>query len=251
MKTILIVIDSLRFDEAPSIEGLVLRKCVALASNTESSLATILSGLSPEEHGITRIGQPNAPQLLERIRDRLLPSFFKRSFIASPAIIFHRFFTRSTHAKYCEEVFPEAARLQHSFDFILLHEMSVHDYRDMGLASEFYAGFEPIPREALGYRGSMGLRRPVEGEIQCLRDAGWLKAKYRGAVKRVFTQLTEFLRLLRDWRIIVTSDHGESFTFFHHDGVPDPSVYEVPLYTNFELEDKTYTHLDVYRMVRE
>jgi len=37
--------------------------------------------------------------------------------------------------------------------------------------------------------------------------------------------------------------------YWHHDSVPDPSVYEVPLMTNLRLEDRVYDHIDIYRMV--
>ncbi len=251
-KTAIIVIDALRYDVAVDFapRTLHLYKCRSLADTTEPSLTTILSGLKPEEHGIVRTGQRNARRMLRRIRDRLLPRFFRSSFIASPAILFHPYFTYGTVAKYSEEIFTEAVKYLGKVDFMLLHCMDCHDMRSTpGLALKYYKGYEPIPEHVLEWRPPSGLPRPYEDDLRYARDAGWLKAKYRASVHHVFENIDLFLPSLRGWRIILTADHGESMVYWHHDSVPDPSVYEVPLMTNLRLEDRVYDHIDIYRMV--
>jgi len=243
MKTCLIVIDSLRYDHTPRLPGFWLYKCRALANNTEPSLTTILTGLPPNEHGVRHTGDVGNEEKLRRI---LKP--IANSFIASPAIIFHPFFTYSTTAKYSEEVFIEARKYVDKVNYMLLHLMDVHDYRDVNYGVRYYKGFERIKEGVLKWRAPSGLPRTQETLIQTTKDAGLLKAKYKGAVARVFEQIEEFCSLIRDWKIIITADHGEDLTFFHHDGL---DVYDVPLLTNFKLEEKVYTHLDVSRLWRE
>ena len=240
MKTCLIIVDSLRYDHTPKIEGFYLYKCISLANNTESSITTILTGVTPDEHGIRRTGDPKNE---EKLKNVLKP--IPNSFIASPAVIFHPYFTYSTSAKYSEEVFLEA-RNYLECDFMLLHLMDVHDYRDINRGLKYYKGYESMSEEALKWVAPSGLPRTQEILIQTTKDAGLLKAKYKGAVERVFEQIAEFVRLLTGWRVIITGDHGEDLTYFHHDGL---DVYEVPLMTSFKLTDKTYTHQDVWRLL--
>lgn len=249
MKTALIIIDCLRYDEARYIPlGFCLRRCRSLANNTEASLATILTGLKPEEHGILYTGMPKADKLLRKVGNRIVTYDYEASCIISPSILFHPYFTYNSIIKYSEEAIFEVRRFIDKCDFILIHLMDIHDLRDFGYGIEFYEGFELVSDKALSYPG---LRRPYETILRASRDAGLLKAMYRGAVKRVFEQLDILIKILSGWRIIITADHGESFIYFAHDGViDDESVFIVPLMTNFPLEVRDYTHLDVYEMIR-
>lgn len=249
MKVCLIIVDCLRYDQVPMDlipEGFSVFPCRALSDTTEPSLANILSGLPPEKHGILKVGQRDAPQKLRRLE--LIPRHFKKSFIASPATIFHEFFTIASLAKYSEEAVYEAQKHAGSVGFMMLHVMDVHDLRDMGSGAKFYQGFEPVAEEALSWKPPFG-RRPFETDFRT-GDAGLLKAKYKGAVRRVFKNLNPFiLTFLTGWAVILTGDHGESFTFWHHDGVQDEEVFKVPLITNLEMESKEYNHLDIYSLV--
>jgi len=252
-KTCLTVIDSLRLDEVPQhmiLPNFKLFRCRALSDTTEPSLTTILSGLPPERHGVTKTGQIDVRQKLQGLD--LIPKHFDKSFIASPAVIFFPYFTHSTCAKYSEEVFVEALKYVRSCDFMLLHLMDCHNSRSTpGKALGFYRGFEPIPAHVLEWKPPSGLPRPYEDDLRYTKDAGWLKAKYRAAVQRVFEQMNIFLSsAIPDWRVIILADHAESFEFWCHDGVPDESVYDVPLITNFKLEDREYSHLDIFNFVR-
>lgn len=245
MGTCLIIIDSLRYDHAPP--RLRPRPCRSLADTTEPSIATILSGLPPWEHGILKTGQRGAGKLLDRIRNRLLPSLYDSSLIASPAIIFHKYFTYSYTMNRIEDEARVAKTHLGEVDFILLHDMTVHDLAvGEDEAMRYYEGYEPLPRYARTWRPPSGLKRPYQ-HIFDKGDLGLLKAYYKAAVDRVFRVVENLLRDLDGWRVIITSDHGESLIYWHHDGVPD-DVYRVPLIANFELEDREYTHLDVYRL---
>jgi len=242
----LIIVDALRYDCLPFLpKWLHVYKCRALANNTEPSITTILTGLTPEEHGVMHTGDFGNDEKLRRV---LKP--IPNSFIASPAVIFHPFFTYSTTAKYSEEVFAEAKKYMdfNQVDFMLLHLMDVHDYRDINYGMRYYEGFEEMSDEAVNWKIPSGLPRTQEMLIQTTRDAGLLKAKYKGAVVRTFEQIIEFCSSIPHYKIIITADHGEDLTYFAHDGL---DVYDVPLITNFRLEEKTYTHLDVAKLWKE
>jgi len=260
VKVCLIVVDSLRFDVAYRLANIVMDvawnfkfyECWSLANTTEPSLATLLTGLRPEEHGIVRTGMPNAEKLLDRVRGRLLTNYFKCSLIASPAVIFHKYFTYSYVAKYVEEIVLIAKNYIDKCDFMLLHIMDVHDLIDRGWGVKWYFGYEPIPKHVLEWKPPSGLPRPYETEFR-VGDAGLLKAKYYGAVERVFTTLRDLLTQLvsKDYTILLTSDHGESFNFWHHDGVYEEDVFKVPLITNVEFSKAKVNHLDIYKKIVE
>lgn len=252
MKCCLIIVDSLRYDETPRElipYNFKLYKCKSLANTTEPSLTTILSGLPPEKHRITKTGQPNASKQLRNIK--LLPNYFKKSFISSPAIIFHPYFTYSSLNKYVEEAIYEAIKYIDVINFAVLHVMDVHDLRDMGWGFQYYKGYEEIPKEVLNWNPPTLQKRPYETDFRT-GNAGLLKAKYRGAVVNVFSHLLRFIGLLESsdmWKIIITADHGESFKWWHHDGIYEQDVFEVPLIANIPLEEKEYSHLDIFKMV--
>ena len=251
LKTCLIIVDALRYDQVPHDllpPGFAVRRCKALSDTTEPSLATILSGLPPEEHGILQTGQRDACEKLKKLD--FIPKHFDKSFIASPAMILFPHFTYSTCAKYSEEVFVEARRYTESVDFMLLHLMDCHDMRPTpGRALKFYHGFEPVPEHVLKWKPRSGLSRPFEDDLRYTKDAGWLKAKYRASVAGVFESMNIFLRsVIPGWKVVITADHGESFVFWHHDGVPDDSVFQVPLITNLQLKDREYSHLDIFNL---
>ena len=239
MKVCLIVVDALNYEHTPRLPGFWLYECKALANNTEPSLATILTGLPPEKHGIVHTGDAGNDV---KLRSVLKP--IPNSFIASPAVIFHPFFTYSTTAKYVEEVILEADKYVDKVDFMLLHIMDVHDYRDVNRGLKYYEGFKLISNVALEWRQPSRLPRTQETLIQTTRDANLLIAKYKGAVERVFETLIPFVSRL-EGKVIITADHGEDLTFFAHDGL---DVYDVPLITNFKLPERVYTHLDVARL---
>jgi hypothetical protein len=146
-----------------------------------------------------------------------------------------------------EEIRRVASKYASEADFMLLHDMTVHDLAvDMREALRYYKGYEPIPEWVKSWRTPTGLKRPYQ-ELFDKGDAGLLKACYRAAVVKVFKEIIELVNHLRSWRIVITADHGESLLYWHHDSVPD-NVYEVPLITNVRLEEKEYTHLNVYKL---
>jgi len=245
---LLIVIDSLRYDIAKKFTECY--KCRCFADTTEPSLATILSGLPPWEHGIVCTGQKGAEKLVEKLKDRLIPSFYKSSLIASPAVLFHPYFTYS-YAENRMKRIAEIAVKHKKVDFMLLHPMEVHDlyYNNLDLTEvlRYYRGYKQIPSWVRSWKPRSGLKRPYQ-ELFDKGDAGLLKALYKNVAKKVLEDVKKLAEMLKGWRVIVTADHGESMLFFHHDGVPD-DVYQVPLITNFEIERKDeYNHLDVYNM---
>lgn len=243
----LIIIDSLRYDQTPSKFNPY--RCRSLADTTEPSLATILSGLPPWEHGIVKTGQKDAGKLLEKIKERLLPSLYQTSLIASPAVLFHHYFTYSYSLNRMKDIAEVA--LKHEVEFMLLHPMDVHDLAvDIRDALRYYRGYEPIPEWVKSWRPRSGLRRPYQDLFE-KGDAALLKALYKASVNKVFGEIAKLVnKHLYDWKILITADHGESMIYFHHDGVPD-DVYSVPLLTHFVLEEKEYTHLDIYKILRE
>lgn len=243
MPICLIVVDSLSYEYAPDLAGFRKSLCYSLADNTEPSLATILTGLAPSEHKITTTGAPDNRQKLERVADRMLTRFCRSSFIASPAVIFHKYFTRSAVCKYVEEL---ACSTLGGEEFILLHFMDVHDYRDVGRATKYYKGFAEIPDNVLDWVAPSGLPRVQESLIQLTRDANLLRAKYLGAVERSFEILQDIIRQLSGYEIIITADHGEDLDYFHHHG---RNTTRVPLYTRFEHEIKN--HIDLYKFMRD
>ena len=251
-KVCLIIVDSLRYD-AITLDDIPknfhFAKCRSLANTTEPSIATILTGKPPELHGIVRLGQANARELLRK--HELLPNLFETSFIASPAIIFHEFFTYASQEKYIEEQVVEARKYLDKVEFVCLHCMNCHDLKlnNPELAYEFYEGYEPIPKEIMNWKPPSGLKRPYE-DVFRQGDAGWLKALYKACVKEVFKHIREFVESLRDWLIVITGDHGESFTYWHHDGVYEREVFEVPLITNFPLAKEEYTHTEIYSLIQ-
>lgn len=226
-------------------------RCRSFADTTEPSLTTILSGLPPWEHGIVYTGQKGAEKLLEKLKHRLLPSFYESSLIASPAVLFHPYFTYSYAENRMEKIAEIALKHKDEVDFMLLHPMNVHDLHhsnsDLAEALRYYQR-EPIPSWVKSWKPRSGLKRPYQ-ELFDRGDAGLLKALYRAVAKRVLEDAKRLAKKLEreGWKVIETADHGESMIFFHHDGVPD-DVYQVPLITNFELEEKEYTHLDVYKL---
>ena len=251
-KTCLIVIDAMRYDQTPWYalpQGLHGYRCHTLADTTEPSLTTILSGLPPWEHGIEITGQKGAERLLRRVKNRLLPAQYSTSFIASPAVLLHPHFTHSITLNRMEEIRKAAVKYEDKVEFMLLHCMDVHDLAvDMKEVLRYYKGFEPIPEWVKSWSTPAGLKRPYQ-ETFDRGDAGLLKACYKAAVMRVFKEIVELVNYLKGWKIVITGDHGESFIYWHHDSVPD-DVYQVPLITNVELEEREFTHLDVYELCR-
>jgi len=233
---LLVIVDSLRYDHAPDLPGFTKRKCIASADNTEPAIATILTGRPPSVHGVTTTPTLDLADRLRRLD--VLPKRFKTSYMMSPAIGFKPLFTRFKQAKYADEVegLPP-------YDLNVVHVMDVHDYRDHGRGLKYYRGFE-------AYRGGWEPPTPRPMET-ALRVAALLRAMYRGAVERCFECLAPLIRAADKIGelVVVTADHGESLTYFHHHGAPDPSVYEVPLYANIDLEDRVYRQEEVYDIV--
>lgn len=220
------------------------RTCIANANSTEPSLTTILTGLLPLEHGITGVGQKDAPSILPGLP--LLSRRFKDSFIASPAVILHPFFSGATSAKYTEE-FTEKW-LDH--DFILMHFMDVHDYRGGDKWKDYYKGRKEIGEPDLTFdiRSHPAWYSPCHSIVKD-GDGGLAEAHYDSAAHRVDKLVGTVLAMMDpEDTIIVTGDHGESFgengVWYNHMDLYDP-VIKVPLVTNKKIPEGLRAHSEI------
>jgi len=246
---LLLIVDSLRYDAVseeitPNMAQMYKYPCIASNNNTEPSLTTILTGKPPLEHGFLGNGQKDGKDIL---REHLPQRDWK---LFSPAIVFRPYFD-FIQGKHLEEVDFDLGKKP-----TIIHTMDVHDYNcPDAIAKRFYKGFESIPdeREWMHYDLSkaMGWGHPWEG---CLRtsDAGWLKAKYKGATHLVDKWVGELLKSHKG-KIFITADHGEGWgergIVFRHQGLWDELVY-VPLMTNFQLPElKLYYHTDLLNLI--
>jgi len=213
-----------------------LKEIYTVNNNTEPCLAAIFSGVHPLDSGLIGLGQKDTGKILERT----MPKDLKNWRVISPAIAF-RSFTKFTQGKYIGDFVRDKQS-----EKVIFHCMQVHDYRDDGRWKSFYEGFEPLPEERtlLDMSKVFGFGRPWEGALGKTNDAGYLKAKYKGALNLV----DEWVGNIADKfsTIIVTADHGElwgeSGVVFRHQTLHDRMI-KVPLVSNARIEADDQTEI--------
>jgi len=205
-------------------------------NNTEPCLAAIFSGVHPLDSGLLGLGQKDTGRILEKT----MPKGFKSWRLISPAVVFRRF-TKFTQGRYIED-FARDKRDEK----IIFHCMQSHDYKDDGRWRNFYEGFEPLPKERtlVDMSKAFGFGRPWRKALGETNNAGYLKAKYKGALNLV----DEWVGKVADSfdTIIVTADHGELWgengVVFRHQTLHDRMV-KVPLISNVRIEADDQTEI--------
>jgi len=213
-----------------------LKEVYTVNNNTEPCLAAIFSGVHPLDSGLVGLGQKDTGKILERITPRELKSWR----LISPAIVF-RSFTKFTQGRYIEDF-----TWDRQSEKTVFHYMGVHDYKDDGRWRNFYEGFEPLPKEKtlVDMSKAFGFGRPWRKALGETNNAGYLKAKYKGALHLV----DEWVGKVADSfdTIILTADHGELWgengVVFRHQTLHDRMV-KVPLVSNARIEADDQTEI--------
>lgn len=257
----LIIIDALRYDVAtdPKImpnlnEKMNVQPIHVVANQTEPSIASMLTGKYPHQHGYTSLGQLDGEEIIQKY-GKIYPSYhmyspsdqFKSMMGSFQRIAFD---FKDMPDPYCHDVPTKPDRDE------IIHIMDVHDYyhSDQHQWMDFYNGYEPLVEEedymlyslhkAPGWKPLWMMHTPTD-------NAGKLKAIYKNSAHQVDKWIGELLRTGE--KIIVTADHGEGFgekgVAFRHMDVYDFMV-KVVLATNFDVpKGKLLDHTDIYRLL--
>jgi len=239
-----IVVDSLRADHlgsygypvpvSPSIdrlahEGLLFEQAYATAPWTVPSVASMLTGLHPHQHGLTRLGRVLLPGL------QSLPAFLQRNGYRTGAVVSHRLIGRRF-------------QFDHGFDEFDEHEAQGHRHlstpgvtrRSIALMRRFVAEERPFflfvhyfdPHYQFRGHAAYGHAPPRAGSltgdesIMLLRDRlaeltreeiDFLIARYDEEIRYTDEGIGELLTALEELGIadrtlvVFTADHGEEF----------------------------------------
>jgi arylsulfatase A-like enzyme len=233
---VLYVVDALRPDHlgfagyakdtSPFLDGLaaralVFRRAYAQATWTKPSVATLLTSLHPQTHGVGALTNTDVlPEGVRTLQDELRPEYVTAQFSANP-------------------LSSALSNLDQGFDYVYTPayfgrgERRRRKVRSEDLNGAIVPWLEAHRRDAFFvYVHSIDPHQPFSGEIPAqLRGTDPAISGYDaevlandGALQRLHGAL-ERLGLLDDTLFIVTSDHGEAFGEHGHSG-HGVSVYE-------------------------
>lgn len=196
MRTILVVVDTLRYDEALLMRDLLARphrwcsKHWGCAPYTLPAMASIVSGLPPHEHGYWHdLGHTKTP-----IKSTIGTDFGRASAVTGGGFAdgsafqyapgFGQWKTQAGDA-----LIPEPSAIPDA-DFVLLHTYSVHNY----------------------VFDSAGSKNVHELMVRGVALPSVMAATRRARIAKVEPRIAALLDAFPDRRVIVTADHGEGFT---------------------------------------
>lgn len=239
-----IVVDSVRADHiasygyalpvSPSIDGLardglVFEQAYATAPWTVPSVASMLTGLHPSQHGLTRLGRAMPPRM------QSLPGFLQRHGYQTGAVVSHRLIGQRFQFDRGFEEFDEEEAQGHRHlstpgvsrrgiemlrrfardgrpFFLFLHYFDPH-YQFRGHAAYGYA--PPRAGSLAGDESIMALRDRL-GELTP-EEVDFLIARYDEEIRYTDEGIGQVLTALEDAGIadqtlvVFTADHGEEF----------------------------------------